>query len=112
MHSVQQHGFDVSHGIANIQSRSQQADNIVLRQASLLRRLLQSLYRNEDGHPVFGLHDFMPPQIVCLCRSTTDSVGPSHLPTRLVNSSKLKPSVQKLLSNGANDGGVDGKSTL
>ena len=65
MHSVQQHCLHISHGIANIQSRSQQADNIVLRQASLLRRLLQSLYRNEDGYPVFGLHDFMPPQIVC-----------------------------------------------
>jgi hypothetical protein len=65
VHSVRQYSLYEGHSIANIQTGSQQAYNVVFREASLLRRLLQSLYRNEDGYPVFGLHDFMPPQIVC-----------------------------------------------
>jgi hypothetical protein len=61
MHSVKQNILDVSHRIANIEARSQQASDVGLRQASLLRRLLQSLYRNKDGYSVLVLHDLNPP---------------------------------------------------
>jgi len=61
MHALIQHILDVSHRIAHIQSRSQQANHIVFGQARLLRCLLQSLYCNEDGYSVFTFHDFSPP---------------------------------------------------
>jgi hypothetical protein len=56
MHSVEQHSLDVSYRITNVESGSQQATNIVFREAGLLRRFLQSFYRKEDGYPVLILH--------------------------------------------------------
>src|ERR1700690_2410395 len=56
MHPVEQHGLDVSYCIPNVESRSQQATDIVFREAGLLRRFLQSFYRKEDGYPVLALH--------------------------------------------------------
>src|SRR5580704_4239144 len=84
MHSVIQHSLDVGHRIAHIQSRSQQANHIVFGQTRLLRCLLQSLYRNEDGYPVFIFHDFSPPFAVRmnlvrmnLERGSTENTGSS-----------------------------------
>jgi hypothetical protein len=61
MHSIRQHILDVRHRIGYIQSRSQQAGNVVFGQASLLRRFLQPLYRKKDGYSVPVLHEFKPP---------------------------------------------------
>ena len=66
MHPVGQYSLDVSHRVANVQSRREQPAYIVFRQAGLLRCLLQSFYRKEDGYPGLILHDSTPPLLVCI----------------------------------------------
>jgi hypothetical protein len=92
MHSVEQDSLNVGHSVANIQTRGQKADNVVFRQASLLRRFLQSLYGNKDGYSVFGFQDCQSSSLICAAQKRqlgTDgrSPGCSCLALRI---SKLK----------------------
>jgi len=112
MDSVKQDGLDESYSVANIQTRSQQAYNIVFREASLLRSLLQSLYGNKDGYPVFGFQDCQS-SLLLICAAQKRQPGYEGC------SPSLEPKIQqaqtqrarKFLNDGANDGGVARKST-
>jgi hypothetical protein len=95
VHSVRQYSLYEGHSIANIQTGSQQAYNVVFREASLLLRLLQSLYRKKDGHSVFGIQDCQSSLFADLSRSKQQPGYEGCSPSSEPKTNKLKPSVRE-----------------